>query len=77
MVAMLTIGITSAFAFKGTSNFACSGSLFYLDPVTGYQPVNTVWDCIETQQTCIYYEDEQGNKQPCDEPLGRYTVIAP
>ena len=77
MMAVLALGITTAFAFKGKANFACSGPLFHLDPVTGYQPVNTAYDCDGSSSICLYYEDERGLKQPCDEPKGVYEVIIP
>ncbi len=76
MIAFMAIGITAAFAFKGNANFSCSGQLFYLHPDQGFQPVSSAWVCLEAPQVCIYYEDEQGNKRPCDEPLGIYTSIA-
>ncbi len=77
MVAFIAIGITGAFAFKGNANFSCSGQLFYLDEENVFRPVNTQWDCIQSEQTCVYYEDGQGIKQPCLESEGTYTVIVP
>lgn len=77
MIAFFAMGITAAFAFKASSNFSCSGPLFFLNSSNEFEPVNTSWDCLGGPQICIYYEDEEGEKRPCDEPLGQYTVIIP